>query len=531
MVEYLGKYIYFNRCWVEEMEKMSTNELIIFKKDTDAPGSNRGFVYQYLKTLLLWLDNYKNKKAITIYCEVDDDIKEINLMEQTVRFTQLKCYSSALNINSEEIKKSFYNYFLLHLIYEGYEGEYVFETNTHISNRDTVIEKWMEQQGDLGANQEIQKLCISKTKEILLEVFVDEKESMENAIQKKIDTRHEKIKNATSESGEVLIEIEKLNKELEVLQNLSITFEGKIDDDKIMEDFTNRITWIFESIDAVQSIEVLREQVQDALKSLSTNERVDIYFARLLTEINFKAVKEKREQRFLDNKLLERILNETDDIVRLGIDKEVLKEFEILGIKINQGFSEVNHNISESENRIRQDIDSLGVRLEHRLQSPSSDAEYHLFEMPIVEPEEVEEFIKQENNDEQSKLEMKFHKILGIDEESRNNLLQTATELRCRYLLYLQRLGFQNFHREYDEIKKLEKKVEDICNDAVLELQMDNQITSAIFYLKFKKELKLALEEFNKLVKIKKFVVDIDVVHGQMFHMAAKCFLRWHREG
>lgn len=514
-----------------EIEKMTTNELIIFKKDTDAPGSNRGFVYQYLKTLLLWLDNYKKNKDITIYCEVDDDIKEINLMEQTVRFTQLKCYSSAFNINSEEIKKSFYNYFLLHLIYEGYEGEYVFETNTHISNRDTVIEKWMEHQGNLGTNQEIQKLCVSKTKVILLEVFDDEKESMEKAIQKKIDTRHEKIKSATSQSGEVLIEIEKLNKELEVLQNLSKTFEGKIDDDKIMEDFTNRITWIFESIDAVQSIEVLREQVNDALKTLSTDEsRVDIYFGRLLTEINFKAVKEKREQRFLDNKLLGKILSETDDVVRSGIDKSVLKEFDILGIKIDQGFSGVNQNISESENRVRQDIDSLGARLEHQLQSTSGDAEYHLFEMPRVEPEEVEEFIKQENNEEQSKLEMKFHKIEGIDEESRNNLLQTATELRCRYLLYLQRLVFQNFHREYDEIKKLEKKVEDICNDAVLDLQMDSQISSARFYLKFKKELKLALDEFNALVKIKKFVVDLDVVHGQMFHMAAKCFLRWHRE-
>ncbi|WP_010094601.1 hypothetical protein [Ornithinibacillus scapharcae] len=510
---------------------MTTNELIIFKKDTDAPGSNRGFVYQYLKTLLLWLENYNRNKTNIIYCEVEDDIKEINLMEQTVRFTQLKCYSSALNINSEEIKKSFYNYFLLHLIYEGYAGEYVFETNTHISNRDTVIENWMEQQGNLSANQEIQRLCVSKTREILLEVFVKEKESMEKAIQKKIDARHEKIKDTTLQSGEVLIEIEKLDKELEVLQNLSVTFEGKIDDDAIMEDFTNRIKWIFESIDAVQSIEVLKEQAKDALRTLSTDEkRVDLYFGRLLTEINFKAIKEKREQRFLDNNLLKEILSETDDVIRSGIDKAVLKQFDILGIKIDQGFSEVNQNISESEDRIRQDIDSLEERLVHQLQSTSDDAEYDLFEMPRVEPEEVERFIKHENNEDQSKLEMKFHKIEGIDEESRNNLLQTATELRCRYLLYLQRLTFQNFHREYDEIKKLEKKVENICNDAVLELQMDSQITSGGFYLNFKKELKLATDEFNALVKIKKFIVDLDVVHGQMFHMAAKCFLRWHRE-
>ncbi|MCM3367667.1 hypothetical protein QLH48_09920 [Bacillus safensis] len=510
---------------------MATSELIIFKKDTDAPGSNRGFIYQYLKTLLLWLDNYQKNENITIYCEVDDDIKEINLMEQTVRFTQLKCYSTALNINSEEIKKSLYNYFLLHLIYEGYDGEYVFETNTHISKRDTTIEKWMELQGNLGENQVLQKTCVSKTKEMLLEIFEDEKKSMEKAIQKKIATRNEKTNNAPLENEEMRIEIEKLNKELEIIQNLSKNFKSKIDNDNIMEDFTNRIRWIFESIEAVQSIEVLKEKANEALRNFSKDEsRVDLYFGRLLTEINFKAVKEKREHRFLDNQLLGKILNETDDVIRLGIDKAVLKEFDILSLKIGQEFSGLNQNISDSENRIRNDINSWGTRLEHQFQSTTSDAEYYLYEMPRIEPEEVEEFIEKENNQEQSRLEMKFNKIEGIDKENRNNLLQTATELRCRYLLYIQMLSFQNFHREYDEIKKLEKKIEDICNDAVLELQMDNQITSASFYLRFKKELKLALKEFNSLVKIKKFNVDLDIVYGQMFHMAAKCFLRWHRE-
>ncbi|MDL0428849.1 hypothetical protein ABEQ76_01920 [Bacillus velezensis] len=508
---------------------MTTNELIIFKKDTDAPGSNRGFVYQYLKTLLLWLNNYKNKKSITIYCEVDDDIKEINLMEQTVRFTQLKCYSSALNINNGEIKKSFYNYFLLHLIYEEYQGEYVFETNTNISNRDTIIEKWMDHQGALQTNKEIQTLCIEKTKEILREVFLDEKLSMEKFIKKKIETRQEKFDSTSNKSKELIQEIENLDKELKVLQYLSSNFEKKIDDNEIMRDFTNRISWVFESIDSVQSIEVLRVQVNEALKEVSIDEnRIELYFGRLLTEINFKAVKEKREQRFLDNSLLARILAETDDVIRSGIDHEVLQKFNILEIKIDQGFLSVNQNISETENRLGQKIDSLGTRFENRFQLTPNETE--LFEMPRVEPEEVQAFIKQENNEQQSMLEMKFHKIEGLDEENRNNMLQTATELRCRYLLYLKKLNFQNFHREYDEIKKLEKKVEDICNDAVLELQMDTQLTPTKFYLNFKRELKLALNEFNLLVEIKKFVVDLDIVHGQMFHMAAKCFLRWHRE-
>lgn len=513
------------------IESMTTNELIIFKKDTDAPGSNRGFVYQYLKTLLLWLNNYKNKQSITIFCEVDDDIKEINLMEQTVRFTQLKCYSTAFNINSDEIKKSFYNYFLLHLIYEGYEGEYVFETNTHISNRDTIIEKWMAHQGELHINEEFQNVCIAKTKEILQEVFIDEKKTMVNAIKKKISKREEKMESASPESEELLLEVEKLDKELEVLQNLAITFEGKIDNDEILRNFTNRITWVFENIGAEDSVDVLKEQVREVLKVLSKDEsRVELYFGRLLTEINFKAVKGKKESRFLDNKLLEQILSETDEVIRSGIDTVVLQRFDSIGIRIDQGFSGVNQHISEFENRMRQDIHSLGSKLETQIQSAQSVPEYEILELPVIESDEVDEFIKEENNKNQSKLEGKFKKIEGLDEETRNNLLETATELRCRYLIYLQNLGAQNFHRERQEIKRLEKKVKGICNDAVIELQNKSNINSAEFYLAFKGKLNLALQEFNVLVKMKRFVVDTDVIYGQMFQMASECYLRWHKE-
>ncbi|MEW9908155.1 hypothetical protein AB3H34_05505 [Bacillus pacificus] len=40
----------------------------------------------------------------------------------------------------------------------------------------------------------------------------------------------------------------------------------------------------------------------------------------------------------------------------------------------------------------------------------------------------------------------------------------------------------------------------------------------------------MALQEFNVLVKMKRFVVDTDVIYGQMFQMASECYLRWHKE-
>ena len=41
---------------------MSNLEFHVFKRNTDAIATNRGFYYQYLKTIKLWIDNYKNKK-------------------------------------------------------------------------------------------------------------------------------------------------------------------------------------------------------------------------------------------------------------------------------------------------------------------------------------------------------------------------------------------------------------------------------------------------------------------------------------
>lgn len=508
---------------------MHSNELIIFKKDTDAPGSNRGFVYQYLKTLVLWLRNYKENVDVTIYCEVEDDIKEINLLEKTLRFTQLKCYSSALNINSDEIKKALYNFFILHLIYDDYDGKYVFETNTYVSNRDTIIENWMEYQGALHMNEAVQLECVVKTKEILREVFSVEKNSLEQAIEKKIMKRKEKLEKAFVKSEEILKEIEELDEELKVLKELSESFEAKIDDETIMCDFVNRVSWVFEDIDAIDSIDVLKKQAEEILADiLEDKSRVDLYFCRLLSEINFKAVKEKKEQRYLDNKLLDKILKETDDEIRSYISDELIRKFEGFEFKIDQGVKEITGEILKSESRLSQKIDSISSQVVNGFRG-QNEPEYQLYRLPPAEPEDIKHFIKHENNEHQSNLESKFHRIEELDEEIKANLLDTATTYRCRYLMYLEQLKVRNFSEEYNEIKILEAKVQRICTNAVLKFSLNRTMSPSEFYVEFQEELGDALKEFNENVKVKKIKVDEEIVYGQMFHMAAKCFLRWHR--
>ena len=69
-----------------------------FEINTDAISTNRGFYYQYLVTLKKWILNYINQKENFIYCEVDDDIKEIG---SKLIFTQVKCYSSVFSLKSD----------------------------------------------------------------------------------------------------------------------------------------------------------------------------------------------------------------------------------------------------------------------------------------------------------------------------------------------------------------------------------------------------------------------------------------------
>ena len=90
---------------------MKKTLLLLFKKDTDAISTNGGFLYQYLKTLNLWLDKYlSNDRETEIFCETKDDIFELNEKNKTVKFTQVKSYAEGFSHKSIEIKKTLFNF-------------------------------------------------------------------------------------------------------------------------------------------------------------------------------------------------------------------------------------------------------------------------------------------------------------------------------------------------------------------------------------------------------------------------------------
>ncbi|MFN0081926.1 MAG: dsDNA nuclease domain-containing protein, partial [Ferruginibacter sp.] len=115
---------------------MPLSKLSIFSKDTDANAVLKGYEYQKLKTLETWLQNKINNRDEIIFCEYEDDIFQRNLNVGTSKFTQVKLYTSKnFSFNSEEIKKSIANFFMIFVQgeYSFDDVEFIFETNTSIA--------------------------------------------------------------------------------------------------------------------------------------------------------------------------------------------------------------------------------------------------------------------------------------------------------------------------------------------------------------------------------------------------------------
>lgn len=151
----------------------------IFKQNTDAPAANLGFNYQYLATLAVWLNNYDTNNDTEIYCEKEEDILQENKSTRTKIFTQLKCYSSDFNLNSEAIKGSLINFYKLFLDYKNNPNftnlKFVFETNTSIKKEESILPNWETKIRPL--NTVILQTIKDRLKQLFTE-YIDEKLSI-----------------------------------------------------------------------------------------------------------------------------------------------------------------------------------------------------------------------------------------------------------------------------------------------------------------------------------------------------------------
>ena len=123
-------------------------------------------------------------------------------------------------------------------------------------------------------------------------------------------------------------------------------------------------------------------------------------------------------------------------------------------------------------------------------------------------------YIKEEN---------KINDIDWKDLEQKEYMLQNATELRCRYAIYMEELKLSG-QREYNILRSLEKEIKTICIQAVDKYSLEVNFDSTAYWLDFENQLKDKIKEYSSLCQIN---LQESFVYAQMFQIAAECQLKW----
>ncbi len=325
---------------------MNEKELHILKKSNDAPGTSRGFLYQYLKTVEKWLEHYISQSEIEIYCETEDDIKLLDQKEKNIKFNQIKCYSNSFNINADEVKKAIYNFFVLYLKYGHlYHSTFVFKSNSSISRNDELLKQWAEDQNNILESKALNK-CVTIVKEIIKELSNQQIEFQVKLINDKILRREKKIKNGVNVE-QSSIEIKTFNKELYEILNLQSKICSIVDTEDIKH-FIKRIRWSFEKRKPAEVIKITEEKIYNLIKRIGSIQAApNLMAARLLTEVYKKSSEEDESKRCLDYNLVNTIIGESCIEMQLNVDEKFISYFDKVD-KLEERVSTIEFEIDEN---------------------------------------------------------------------------------------------------------------------------------------------------------------------------------------
>jgi hypothetical protein len=262
---------------------MSSTEFHIFKKNTDATATNKGFYFQYLLTLRLWLQNYNNSD-FEIYCETEDDILSLDKSTNSRHYTQIKCYSSDFGLSSPEVLKSVLNFYKLFIEYHNtYNGTYVFSTNASTKPRaGKVLAQWSDKQknGDFNADEFLPALreALIKYIKVELDEFIGE------------SNNSSKTPNAIATANKL---IEDINSQL-------------------FQSFANKIRWEF-SADGADAIQTVSKEILLLLEQTEYNRNIEpeIVLSYLLEQIIKKSSQNQPQERVLTKSELELLILNT----------------------------------------------------------------------------------------------------------------------------------------------------------------------------------------------------------------------------
>lgn len=277
---------------------ISSEILQLVSVNTDAIATNRGFYYQYLYVLKRWIKNYIEDSSKLIFTEVDDDIKEIG---DEIIYTQVKCYSKPFNLNSDEIKKSIYNFYILFLKdrQNNRISRFYFETNSKVRNNDKLLKLWIEKQDNL--DNEIKLKCRGRIKIILSE-----------EIKKRRTKAKSNIKDAI-----------KKTKYIAALRELEEAL-----DDNVLNDIIACIRWNFVEKAPNIALQQLRSEIFQMLDNKIFHEKPKtLLFDALLSEIYYCSQKSNKKDRVLNSNKIDVILNKTNDELKKYANKDFFLKF------------------------------------------------------------------------------------------------------------------------------------------------------------------------------------------------------------
>jgi hypothetical protein len=263
---------------------MQISKLHLFAKKTDATSALRGYVYQVLKTVETWVNNYQAGVDEEIYCDFEEDIFQKDRFSKTAKFRQIKLYARNFSFSSEEINKAISHFFMIHVQtdYSTFEKEFVFEANSGVAqqrleNDAILLKNWDLNQDGLNGDLLIQ--CTTKVKEIVGNFIRDQAA----ALQGKKDA--------------ILI-----NEALLVYE--SITEENWIG-------FTKSIKWKFDSTTPDVAFSLLKTNIENAiikLPFLIDSSDIATIFGLLHTTVWEKASMQNSEDRKLTISNLQQVI-------------------------------------------------------------------------------------------------------------------------------------------------------------------------------------------------------------------------------
>lgn len=302
---------------------MDNEKVKIFRSLTDASAVNRGYYFQYLLTLKKWISNFIDGKEVATHCEVDDDIKEVG---NELSFTQVKCYSKQFSLQSSEVKKSLFHFFMLFLENSNQKNiTFFFTTNTKLAKREKLLKTWISDP-KLNDNEIFIKikLVIQKTLITVLKEKKNRKLNRKNiSVGKKVEIK-------------------------EVAKHLQSIIKSNV-----IDVFVKSIKWEFLNRDPITAIQEITIEIDELLlhekfSSLSPS----IMKSVLLSEIFRCSQLTDEKSRVLSPDRIDLILQQTSETIKSYVDSRFLSLFNLRFDAIELRLDSVEKNQATLQTRV-----------------------------------------------------------------------------------------------------------------------------------------------------------------------------------